>query len=118
MQASAASTGSFRYGAILTSALLCALYVRVELPWACLWWVMLVPWLATLERERTMAAAVWNGTATAMAFTVAVFPWFALAVARYTGISQFLAGSLLSRSSSYLPPSAIGSRRVAEGVPL
>jgi apolipoprotein N-acyltransferase len=107
MQASAASTGSFRYGAILTSALLCALYVRVELPWAFLWWVMLVPWLATLERERTMAAAVWNGTATAMAFTVAVFPWFALAVARYTGISQFLAGSLLILAAPFLQPQFI-----------
>lgn len=88
-------TGSFRYGAILASALLFALYARVELPWAYLCWVMLVPWLAALERERTMVAAIWNGAAMSMAFTVAVFAWFAVAVARYTQVSPLLACGLL-----------------------
>jgi apolipoprotein N-acyltransferase len=110
------TTGSFRYGGILASALIFALYARVELPWASLCWVMLVPWLAALERERTMVGAIWNGAAMSMAFTVAVFAWFALAVARYTQISPLLACGLLILAAPVLQPQFIVFAAVRHGL--
>lgn len=100
-------TGSVRTGAILASALLLALYARVELPWAWLGWIVLVPWLAMLERERSMRAAVASGAAMAMAFAVAVFGWFAEAFAHYTGTPLWTAYGLLLVAAPVLQPQLI-----------
>jgi apolipoprotein N-acyltransferase len=98
------STGAFRSGAILTSAVLFALYAGLELPWAWLGWVALVPWLAALGRERSMLAAIGSGAAMSMAFTVAVFAWFAEAFARYTQTPPWLAYALLLVAAPVLQP--------------
>ncbi len=98
------STGVFRFSAILASAVLFALYARVELPWAWLGWIALIPWLATLDRERTTGAAVASGAAMSMAFTVGVFSWFAEAVARYTHAPLGVAYGLILVAAPLLQP--------------
>lgn len=99
--------GAVRAGAILASTLLLALYARVELPWAWLGWIALLPWLASLDRERSMAAAVVNGAAMSMAFTVGVFSWFAEAFARYTGTPLWASYGLLLFTAPVLQPQFI-----------
>jgi len=71
--------------AIAASAALFALYARVEWPWVVLGWCALVPWLAALERTPTLARALGSGLLMCEAFCVAVFFWFAQAMATYTG---------------------------------
>ena len=90
--------------AILASATMFALYARVELPWALLGWVGLVPWLATLDRERSTTSAIANGAAMSAAFTLGVFAWFASAVSRYTELSPPLAFALLALAAPVLQP--------------
>jgi apolipoprotein N-acyltransferase len=75
----------FAPAAIAASAALFALYARVEWPWVLLGWCALVPWLAALERTRTLGGALASGLLMAEAFCVAVFFWFAQAMASYTG---------------------------------
>jgi apolipoprotein N-acyltransferase len=93
-----------RYGAIVASATMFALYARVEQPWAWLGWVALVPWLSVLERERSTVAAMWSGVVMSMAFVLGVFAWFASAVAHYTGISPLLSFALLIVAAPLLQP--------------
>jgi apolipoprotein N-acyltransferase len=94
----------FRTGSIAVTALAFALYTRVELPWAWLGWGALVPWIASLDRERRMRSAGWSGLVMSMVFTVAVFAWFAVAVARYTGAPPSLAYVLLVLAAPALQP--------------
>lgn len=71
--------------AIAASAAAFALYARVEWPWVLLGWCGLVPWLAVLDRAPTLARALGSGVLMCEAFTLAVFFWFAAAIATYTG---------------------------------
>jgi apolipoprotein N-acyltransferase len=106
----------FRYGSIAVTALAFALYTRVELPWAWMGWGALVPWLASLDRERSLRSAGWSGLAMSMAFTVAVFAWFAAAVARYTGAPTALAYALLVLAAPALQPQFIAFAVVRHAV--
>ncbi len=72
-------------GAIAVSAAAFGLYARVEQPWVILGWCGLVPWLAALDRAGSLRAALWSGWAMSVAFTAAVFGWFATAIAEYSG---------------------------------
>ncbi|HLY39301.1 MAG TPA: apolipoprotein N-acyltransferase [Candidatus Binatia bacterium] len=72
---------------IVASALLLALYGRIERPWHILGWIALVPWLAVLDGTRSLRGAVLAGAAMAMAFVLVVFGWFASAIRAYTGAS-------------------------------
>ncbi len=72
-------------GAIAATALAFALYARVEWWWFGLGWVGLVPWLAVLERTSTLRRAILAGLLMSVAFVLAVFGWFAVAIANYTG---------------------------------
>jgi apolipoprotein N-acyltransferase len=65
------------------SALLFALYVRVEWPWFALGWIALVPWLAVLDRTASLRGALAVGLLMSEAFTLAVFWWFIGAIAGY-----------------------------------
>jgi apolipoprotein N-acyltransferase len=47
--------------------------------------VAIVPWLAALDRARTVGAALALAFAFSLAFSVCVFAWFAPAIATYTG---------------------------------
>jgi len=118
-RASAAPSTWQRAGAIVATALAFALYTRVELPWAVLGWVALVPWLATLDREHRMRDALWSGVAMSIAFTLAVFAWFASAIARYAGVPPLAGYALLVLAAPLLQPQfvvfagvrhAVGSR--------
>ncbi|GJJ05059.1 hypothetical protein RugamoR64_55970 [Duganella rhizosphaerae] len=70
---------------ILASAVLSALYARGGLGWL-LGFVMLVPWLATLNASRSLAATLGSAYLMSLAFTAAVFPWFGIALGRYTHV--------------------------------
>jgi apolipoprotein N-acyltransferase len=71
--------------AVAASAVAYALYARATWPWIALGWVGLVPWLAALDRARTFRRALLLGIAMAVAFELAVFGWFAFAIADYSG---------------------------------
>jgi apolipoprotein N-acyltransferase len=71
--------------AIAASAAAFGLYARVEWPWVLLGWCAFVPWLATLDRAPTIWRALGSGLVMAEAFVLAVFFWFAQAIATYTG---------------------------------
>jgi apolipoprotein N-acyltransferase len=71
--------------AIAGSAVAFAFYARVAWPWVVLGWCGLVPWLAALDRAPTLARALGSGLLMCEAFVLAVFFWFAQAIANYTG---------------------------------
>jgi apolipoprotein N-acyltransferase len=47
--------------------------------------VALLPWLAALDRARTLRASVGTALVFSLAFCALVFPWFPQAIANYTG---------------------------------
>jgi apolipoprotein N-acyltransferase len=110
------TTAVIRYAAILASALMFALYARVEQPWALLGWVALVPWLATLDRERSIGASIGSGVAMSVAFVLAVFPWVASAVSRYTHVSPLFSFGLLMLAAPLLQPQLVVFAAVRHGL--
>ncbi|WP_444846383.1 apolipoprotein N-acyltransferase [Duganella caerulea] len=68
---------------ILASAVLSALYARGGPGWL-LGFVMLAPWLCTLNASRSLAATLGWAYLMSLAFTAAVFAWFGTALGRYT----------------------------------
>ena len=81
-----------RWAGILTSALLCYLYARGGYGWL-LGFMALLPWLRTLDAERTFAGSLLSAWAMSIAFTAAVFGWFGSAIGNFT---QLGAGAGLS----------------------
>jgi apolipoprotein N-acyltransferase len=57
-------------------------------PSVWLGWVGLVPWLASLDSAATWRSTVWRGVGMCLAFTLAIFWWFGLAVERYAGLPR------------------------------
>jgi apolipoprotein N-acyltransferase len=55
---------------------------------------MLVPWLGALERTATWRGALASGVAMAVAFSVAIFAWFPVAMADYADASLWLVSAL------------------------
>jgi apolipoprotein N-acyltransferase len=90
--------------AVALSASAYALYARAAWPWVALGWVGLVPWLGLLDRVRTLRGALAAGLAMAVAFELAVFGWFTLAVADYTGGSAAIGFVWLSMAAPFLQP--------------
>ncbi len=90
--------------AVLVSAAACALYARGGFPWVVLGWVGLVPWLAALDRAPTVRRALLLGVAMAIAFELAVFGWFAPAIADYSGAPTVLLLALQALASPLLQP--------------
>ncbi len=70
---------------IVGSAVLLGLYARGGVVWP-LGFVALVPWLLTLNRTHTLVGTLLSGWLMSVAFAVAVFTWFGVAVGAYTGI--------------------------------
>lgn len=93
--------------AVIVSALAYALYSRAAWPWIALGWVGLVPWLRVLDRVVTMRGALAAGIAMAVAFELAVFGWFAPAIADYTGASTVLLLVILTLLSPLLQPELV-----------
>ena len=67
-------------------------------------WVALVPWLMVLDRAVTFRATLVAGFAMTIAFTLAMFGWFADAVAAYAETSRGFAWLLLAVGSPALQP--------------
>ncbi|HEY6086838.1 MAG TPA: hypothetical protein VIV84_03785, partial [Burkholderiaceae bacterium] len=68
---------------ILASALLSFIYARGGAGWL-LGFVLLVPWLRTLDANRTLVGALVGAWAMSLAYTAAVFAWFGSAIGSYT----------------------------------
>ena len=86
------------------SALALALYARVAWPWLVLGWVGLVPWLAALDRTRSLGQALVAGLFMCAAFALAVFGWFPSAIRDYTGAPWALAVGILLLVAPILEP--------------
>ena len=69
--------------AILATALLAGLYVQGGAAWPA-GFVALVPWLRSLDTQPSLARALANAWAMCVAFTLAVFWWFAGAIGEFT----------------------------------
>jgi apolipoprotein N-acyltransferase len=70
---------------IVASASLLGLYARGGYAWV-LGFVVLVPWLLASDAASTFAGALRSGWAMSIAFVVAVFLWFGVALDTYTGM--------------------------------
>jgi apolipoprotein N-acyltransferase len=68
----------------VASALAFGLYAQIDRRGVVLGWIGLVPWLAVLERAPSARAALGAGLAFSIAFVLAVFGWFASAIATYS----------------------------------
>ena len=93
--------------ATAASALAFALYTRVVWPWVLLGWVGLVPWLAALDRARSLRGALAIGWLFSVAFVLAVFSWFARGIAAYTGIPLPACFGLLVLAAPLLQPQLV-----------
>jgi len=81
-----------------------ALYSRAAWPWVGLGFVALAPWLVALDRVATLRGAFAAGLVMAVAFELAVFGWFALAITDYTGAPALVHLAVLALASPALQP--------------
>jgi apolipoprotein N-acyltransferase len=81
-----------------------ALYARAAWPWVGLGFVALVPWLTALDRVRTLRGALAAGLLMAVAFELAVFGWFAPAIADYTAAPVWVHVAILALAAPLLQP--------------
>ncbi|MEB2286337.1 MAG: apolipoprotein N-acyltransferase [Polyangiaceae bacterium UTPRO1] len=87
---------------VVASAALYALYSRGTWPWVALGWIGLVPFLRVLERSRSFGAALAAGVAMAVAFELAVFGWFAWAIADYAEATPLVPLLVLALAAPFL----------------
>lgn len=85
------STRATSVAAVGATALVCHLCSFMDPRWFALEWVAFVPWLLALDRTASVRDALVSGWLMSVAFVVAVFSWFAPAIASYAGISTALA---------------------------
>ena len=78
-------------------------YARGGAAWV-LGFAMLMPWLLSLDRMRTLRASFASGIVLSVLFVVAVFVWFGDAVASYTGIGSVGGVLLLALAAPLLQP--------------
>lgn len=83
------------------SAILAAFYVRGG--WM-LGFVLLVPWLRTLDASRSLAAALASAYAMSLAFTAAAFAWFGIAMGRYTQTGELAGLAVLLLAAPLFQP--------------
>jgi apolipoprotein N-acyltransferase len=88
--------------ACAASALLLAVYTRVAWPHLLLGWIGFVPWLAALERARSLRGALAIGWLFSVLYVIAIFPWFATGIAAYTGIPPQVCFALLALGAPLL----------------
>lgn len=91
---------------IAASAVLLGLYARGGYAWP-LGFVALVPWLLALNRVQTMAGALVSGWLMSVAFALAVFAWFGVAIGSYTGIGTPIAVLTLGVLAPLLQPQVV-----------
>jgi apolipoprotein N-acyltransferase len=95
---------SLHVALVLASAAALALCARMERPSFALIFVALAPWLAALERARTLRAALASAWLLSLAMAATIFAWFADAIAAYTGAPLALAWLVLLALAPVLEP--------------
>ncbi|MBM4245833.1 MAG: apolipoprotein N-acyltransferase [Deltaproteobacteria bacterium] len=90
--------------AIIVAALAIARWSHVDATGFALGWVALVPWLAVLDRAPSWRATVLGGWAMSVAFVLAVFGWFAVAIAGYTGAPLWLSCAITALAAPLVQP--------------
>jgi apolipoprotein N-acyltransferase len=75
-------SGELLLGAVAAS-LLVGLFGRMEVAWVWVGWVALVPWLAVLDRVRTVRQVLLAGLIQSVAYTVVITGWFADSLREY-----------------------------------
>ncbi|MFZ6749916.1 apolipoprotein N-acyltransferase [Undibacterium sp. Ren11W] len=88
---------------ILASALLAALYARGGAGYL-LGFVLLVPWLRTLDARAGVLTTLLSGYAMALAYTAAAFAWFGSAIGSYTQIGASTGLALLLLAAPLFQP--------------
>jgi apolipoprotein N-acyltransferase len=107
-------SGLLSAAAIVASAVLLGVYARVDAA-ALLGFVALLPWLLTLDGLRSLRGALASGWLMSVAFVLAVFGWFAGAIADYADIAPLWAWLLLALLAPLLQPQWIvfaGARHI------
>ena len=82
------------------------LYARGGAGWL-LGFVALVPWLRSLDRTRTIVGTLLVAWAMSIAFTLAVFAWFGIAIGRYTQLGPFVGLAVLLVGAPLFQPQCI-----------
>ena len=101
--------------AIVASALLAGLYTLGGAACA-LGFVMLAPWLRSLDASTSMRATLLNAWAMSVTFTLAVFGWFASAIGEYTQWGTAVALAVLLVAAPVFQPQFLAfalARRLA-----
>ncbi|MFI5396148.1 MAG: apolipoprotein N-acyltransferase [Candidatus Binatia bacterium] len=93
--------------AVLASAFAFLLYEQLAWPWVVLGWVALVPWLAVLDRGRSLREALSAGLLMSVALVLIVFGWFATSIQAYTGIPWAAALLVLGLFAPVMEPQFI-----------
>ncbi len=93
--------------AVAATALAFGQCASLEARWFALAWIGLVPWLAALDRARTVRAAAGLGLLMCVAFVLAVFSWFAVAITTYTDLALPASFLLLAVIAPALQPQFI-----------
>ncbi|MBX9899870.1 MAG: apolipoprotein N-acyltransferase [Burkholderiaceae bacterium] len=88
---------------VLLSAAMAFLYARGGVAYL-LGFVLLVPWLHALTRHAGFKRHLWLAYALCLAYTAAVFPWFAHAISSYTENGVFLGWVVLFVTAPLLQP--------------
>lgn len=88
---------------IAGSALLLGVYARGGIFWP-LGFVALLPWLLALDATHSLRGALASALAMSIAFALAVFAWFAIAIGSYTGIGTPLGALALGLLAPLLQP--------------
>jgi apolipoprotein N-acyltransferase len=91
---------------ILASAIITWLYARGGAGWL-LGFVALVPWLRTLDANRTLVGALLGAWAMSVAFTAAAFAWFGTAIGSYTQLGAATGVSVLLLAAPLFQPQFI-----------
>ncbi|NHZ89900.1 apolipoprotein N-acyltransferase [Massilia sp. CCM 8733] len=89
--------------AILASGLMVALYARGGAAWL-LGFVLLVPWLRTLDASPTLRAALLRGWLMSLAYTAAAFAWFGSALGLYAQVGAATGVALLLLAAPLFQP--------------
>ena len=88
---------------IAASALLALLFARGGMGWL-LGFVVLVPWLRLLDARPALVPTLVSAYAMSVAYTLAVFAWFGVAVGNYTGVGGATGLAILALAAPILQP--------------
>ncbi|UOD29627.1 apolipoprotein N-acyltransferase [Massilia violaceinigra] len=90
-------------GGILASGLMVALYARGGAAWL-LGFVLLAPWLRTLDASPSLGAALLRGWLMSVAYTAAAFAWFGSALGLYAQVGAATGVALLLLAAPLFQP--------------